>query len=161
MPSINTPASGHAGPAALPGGHQYLPYSNAIFLATLKTAVSIINKRIRGNSRCDKAFKALPGGRTFEQVWIDPLIWINFDPSKVNGDFGASRGNEITITAFALAMGHWTVAATLIHELAHANGATGLTHDAEATLSNCLLPGLEDKTIIGMITGPLNKNRLV
>ena len=47
---------------------------------------------------------------------------------------------------------HWTVAATLIHELAHTNGAPGgNSHAAEATLSQCLLRSLEVKTILGEI----------
>lgn len=156
MPQINTPASGHAGPAPIPGGHQYLPYANAVYLATLQLAVQTINNRIRGNAVCDAAFRALPGGRTFAQVWVDNSIWINFDPSRAVGDYGARRGSDVTITAFALEMGHWTTAATLIHELAHVNGAPGNTHQAEATLRSCLLPGLEDPTIIGKLIGPAN-----
>lgn len=103
-----------------------------------------INTRIKGNAPCDNAFRALPGGRTFAQIWADNSIWINFDPVRVAGDYGASRGKEITLTAYTLAMGRWTVAATLIHELAHVNGAPGITHQAEATLRSCLLVGLED-----------------
>lgn len=156
MPRINTAGSGHAGPVPIPGGHQYLPYTDPTFLATLQRAISIISTRINGNARCEVAFQALPGRRTFMQIWMDNSIWINFDPSRMGGDFGAARGKEITITAYALAMGHWTVAATLIHELAHVNGAPGITHQAEATLRSCLLPGLEDPTIIGKLTGPAN-----
>ena len=156
MPRINTAASGHAGPVPIPGGHQYLSYTDATFIATLQRAVGIIDSRIRGSSKCDAAFRALPGGRTFAQIWADNSVWINFDPSRTGGDYGATRSKEVTITAYALAMGHWTVAATLIHELAHANGAPGITHQAEATLRSCLLPGLEDPAIIGKLTGPAN-----
>ncbi len=151
MPTINTPASGHAGPAPLPGGHRYLPYTNATFLHTLNAAIHIIDRRISGYAPCDAAFSALPGGRTFSDVWTDATVWINFDPTRGQGDFGATRGNDITITAFSLAMGRWTVAATLVHEMAHVNGAPGNTHAAEATLRDCLLKGLEDPTIIGAI----------
>jgi hypothetical protein len=157
MPQINTPTSGHAGPAPLPGGHKYQPFTNAVLVSTLTSAMKIIDTRIKGNKKCDEAFKALPGGRTFARIWADNSVWINFDPSKAGGDFGACRGNDITLTAYTLGMGRWTVAATLIHELAHVNGASGLTHDAEATLSACLLPGLEDKTIIGRLNAPMNK----
>src|SRR6266851_326263 len=144
MPKINTSKSGHVGPVALPGGHQYLAYTNVSFLATLNQAVHIIQTRIRGQVPWDKAFRLLPGGRTFSQVWADPAVWINFDPSRSGGDYGATRAKEITITAYSLAMGHWTVAATLVHEMAHVNGASGATHDAEGTLKSCLLSGLED-----------------
>ncbi|MGI8743137.1 MAG: hypothetical protein ACR2NN_11325 [Bryobacteraceae bacterium] len=151
MANINTSASGHAGPAALAGGHQYLSYSDAHFLATLRRAMHTLQSRIRGQAPCDNAFRSLPGGRTFSQVRADPAVWINFDPSRRGGDYGATRGKEITITAYSLSMGPWTVAATLVHELAHVNGASGSTHDAEATLRSCLLRGLENPAIIGRI----------
>jgi len=160
MPMINTVASGHAGPAPLPGGHQYLPYTNPVFLATLQRAINVISGRIHGNARCDAAFRALPGGRSFAQVWADNSIWINFDPSRAGGDYGATRGREVTITAYALAMGHWTVAATLIHELAHVNGAPGHNHLAEGTLRSCLLPGLEDPAIIGKLLDVQNARQV-
>jgi hypothetical protein len=156
MAQINTPASGHAGPAPLPGGHQYLTYTDAGFLNTLRRAIHIIETRINGHRPCDRAFQALPGGRSFAQVWTDNAVWINFDPIRRQGDFGARRGNDITITAFSLAMGRWTTAATLVHELAHVNGAPGDTHAAEGTLRHCLLGGLEDPTIIGALTGRSN-----
>jgi hypothetical protein len=151
MPNINTPTSGHVGPVALAGGHQYLSYTDAHFLATLRRAIHTIQSQISGQLPCDNAFRSLPGGRTFSQVWADPAVWINFDPSRRGGDYGATRGKEITVTAYSLAMGHWTVAATLVHEMAHVNGASGSTHDAEATLRSCLLGGLENPAIIGQI----------
>jgi hypothetical protein len=151
MVQINTAASGHAGPAPLPGGHRYETYTSEAFLATLRRAMKIIDDRIVGHKPCNDAFKALPGGRSFADVWADNTVWINFDPTRAQGDFGATRGKEVTITAFSLAMGRWTTAATLVHELAHVNGAPGNTHAAEATLRHCLLAGLEDPTIIGAI----------
>jgi hypothetical protein len=151
MPQINTPVTKHAGPAPLPGGHQYLPYTDAAFLTTLKSAIQLIDVKIKGQVSCDNAFKALPGGRTFLQVWTDPSVWINFDPKRTAKDYGATRGNDITITAYSLAMGAWTVAATLVHEMAHVNGASGTTHAAEATLKSCLMKDLEDPGIIGSI----------
>ena len=151
MPKINASGSGHSGPAPLPGGHQYLAYSNATYVHTLKRAMDIIQHKITAHKPCNEAFKQLPGGRTLAQIWVDPNVWINFDPSSKHGDYGATRGKDITITAFSLRMGHWTVAATLVHELAHVNGASGSTHAAEATLSSCLLSNLEDPNIIGQV----------
>jgi len=153
MPKINVQGSGHAGPAPLPGGHQYLVYPNAHphYLQTLKHSIHIIDTKIKSYQPCNDAFRALPGGRTLLQVWSDPDVWINFDPSLNHGDYGATRGKDITITAFSLRMGYWTVAATLVHELAHVNGASGTTHDAEGTLHSCLLKNLEDPAIIGQI----------
>jgi len=151
MPTINTPASGHHGPAPIPGGHQYLPYTDPHFLSVLRSAIFVIRARITAHRACNDAFRALPGGRTLAQVFQDPSVWINFDPSRHGGDFGATRGKDVTITAYSLAMGRWTAAATLVHEMAHVNGASGATHDAEATLRQCLLQNLEDPTIIGQI----------
>jgi hypothetical protein len=48
-------------------------------------------------------------------------------------------------------MGKWTTAATLVHELAHVNGAPGTNRDAGNTLLNCMLKSLHDPTIIGKI----------
>lgn len=154
MPSINTPGSGHAGPAATTGW-QWLPYANAGWLSTLRRAIQIIDSRIKGSKPCNAAFQALPSGKTFAQVWSDPTIWISYDPDQSGRKYGVTNrvgGREISITQYALRMGAWTTAATLIHELAHANGAPGgASHAAEATLSACLLNALEDKTILGSI----------
>jgi hypothetical protein len=154
MPSINTPASGHVGPVAFVGGHSYLSYTDAAYLATLKSAIAIINNRIKSYKPCNDAFKALPGGKTLAGLWADATIWINFDPSKVVKDFGATRGKDITITAYSLRMGRWTVAATLVHEMAHVNGAGGGDAKAEDTLLKCLLHGLHDPGIIGQLLKP-------
>ena len=154
MPSINTPSSHHAGPGPI-SGWQWLPYTDAVLLATLRQAISIIDRRINGYAPCDVAFRALPSGRSFAQVWRDPSIWISYDPDNHGHKFGVTNrvgGDEISITRFALRMGRWTTAATLVHELAHTNGAPGgNSHAAEGTLRNCLLQGLEDPTIVGTV----------
>jgi hypothetical protein len=150
VPKINEPGSGHKGPPASTNW-SYLPYSNKAHLATLKAAIKIIDNRIKLHGPCDAAFKSLPGGRTFNQVWSDASVWINYDPSGTKGKYGATRRGtkNITISAFALRMGKWTVAATLVHELAHVNGAGGADTKAEDTLRSCLLGLLHDPTIIG------------
>ncbi len=50
-------------------------------------------------------------------------------------------------------MGRWTVAASLVHELAHVNGAPGDSHAAEATLPCCGFAALYVPTIIGANEG--------
>lgn len=154
MPNINTPGCGHVAPAAT-AGWQWLAYGKVGSLAALRRAIRIIDTRIKGSQPCNAAFKALPSGRTFAQVWSDPTIWISCDPDRSGTKYGVTNrvgGREISITEYALAMGEWTVAATLIHELAHANGAPGgRSHAAEATLAKCLLQALEDKAILGRI----------
>lgn len=56
---------------------------------------------------------------------------------------------NITISAYALRMGRWTVATTIIHELAHVNGAGSADSAAEDVLLSCMLRGLHDPAIIG------------
>jgi len=163
MPRVNTPDTGHAGPAAN-GGWQWLPYTDNVLLHTLRVAMRIIDTRIKGNRPCDQAFRALPGGRTFAQVWADPGVWVSYDPKNNGLNYGVTNfvgGKEISITRFALRMGHWTTAATLIHELGHVNGAPGgRSHAAEGTLRHCLLPGLEDPNILGTIQRVARGSRL-
>jgi len=159
-PRINTPGSGHTGPAFLPGvSLHYLPYTDTHFLGVVRGAITLLGSRIVRHSPCNKAFAALPGRRTLIAVWHDPRIWINFDPSRTGQDFGETTGFDITITEYALKMGHWTTAATLIHELAHVDGAPSTDHQAEQTLVHCLLPGPYDPTIIGRI-GSASRTRI-
>ena len=111
----------------------------------------IITSKIQGNPPCNAAFRALPGGRSFTQVWADPDVWISYDPGAVGGRFGATLGKEIALSRYTCRMGQWTLVATLIHELAHVNGANGVTHDAEAALQKCLMGQHHDPTILGQI----------
>jgi len=55
MPTINTPASAHAGPAAT-AGWQWLPYTDASLLAALRRAIHLIDIRIKGSKPCGTAF---------------------------------------------------------------------------------------------------------
>jgi hypothetical protein len=150
MPRINLSASGHAGPAAV-AGFQWLPYANATYLGRLQHAVAVINTRVNGYRPGDAAFRALPGGRSFAQVSADPAIWLSYDPSGTAQNFGATLGNDVTITQYSCRMGTWTIIATLIHELAHVNGASGATHDAEQTLQSCLMKAHHDPAIMGQL----------
>lgn len=157
MPNINLPGSGHVSHVAI-SGWQWLPVSNHSFEHTLRTAFRIIDARIKGYALCNQAFSALPGHRSFAQIWNDANIWINFDPVGTYGRYGATIGNDIAISAYALRMGHWTTAATLIHELAHVDGAPGTNTQAEDTLLSCMLAAHHDSRIIGQIMN--NPHRL-
>lgn len=159
MPKINTPRSRHRGPRAS-ASYSFLPYTNDEYLRTLKRAMDIIAARIKDDQGCNAAFEELPGGKSFADIWKDPDVWINYDPSNKAGKFGARRRGtkEITICKYALRMGRWTVAATLVHELAHVNGAPGDDSQAEDTLKKCLLKELHDPNIIGQVTGAARRN---
>lgn len=157
MPKIHLPASVYTAPGTI-SGWQWLPYTDKKSLATLKAAIRLIDTRIKGYKPCNAAFKALAGGKTFAQVWSDNSVWISYDPGKKSGRYGVTYlKKHISITHYSLAMGKWTAAATLVHELAHVNGAPGTNTKAEDTLLKCLLKTLHDPNIIGSIN---NSNRL-
>jgi hypothetical protein len=126
----------------------------------IQHAMHIIATRVQANSPCNAAFSALPGGRTFAQVWTDPTVWLSYDPGSAAGRFGATLGKEIALSQYACRIGSWTLVATLIHELAHVNGASGVTHDAEATLQKCLMGQHHDPTIMGQIRSASKLTRI-
>ena len=56
-------------------------------------------------------------------------------------------GREIAISDVACRWGRWTMLATLIHELAHVNGAAGgSSRDAESALIHCGLGKRSEQT---------------
>jgi hypothetical protein len=69
-------------------------------------------------------FKTLPNGRSLTQLLADSSIWVNFHPTMPHfGETNRVGGKEIAISITSLRIGRWTVLGTLIHELAHSNGA--------------------------------------
>jgi hypothetical protein len=167
MPSINTPDTGHVVDGVFRAhGHlkefQFLPFTERRYLDVLRAAFSVIDARIRSHAPCNAAFRALPGHRSFAEVWADPTVWINFDPGLTPGYYGGKAIGyppNITITAHTLSRGRWWTAAILIHELAHVNGAPGAragAHalDAERVLIPCLLKDFFDPNILGQLSNP-------
>jgi hypothetical protein len=163
MPTIHTPGDGHVAPAPLPDGTKWDPYSDAKIKATLEQALFILKHNIKGMRPCNACFSRLTGGRTFDQVFDDATIFISFDPSGPNsGVTNAVGGKDITIGASEFRVGRWTVAATLVHELAHTNGAAGgASPDAENTLKCCGLSGLFRPGVVGENETPDSANRYV
>lgn len=71
-------------------------------------------------------FRGLPNGRSLTALLADGTIWVNYAPGMPHfGETNAVGGKEIAIGPAAFRIGRWTVLATLIHELAHSNGAPG------------------------------------
>ena len=111
--------------------------------AHLRVSVNWSRKRAnaiaKGMPSADRYFSTLPGGRTLRALLNDASIWINYGPSLTA--FGAqsvAHSNEIAIGPGAFRIGRWTVLATLIHELAHVNGAPGgADRRAEEALLRC------------------------
>ena len=160
MPKIHTTQSTYSAPSPV-AGWSWLPYADpSSQLTTLKSAISIIDTKIKSHLPCNNAFKALPLGKTFLQIWNDPTVWISLDPGNMKGRYGATLSKKhITLSAYTLNMGKWTTAATLVHELAHVGGALGTDSKAEDTLLKCLLKSLHDPTIIGELINRKKRNR--
>ena len=76
-------------------------------------------------------FKSLPYGRSLSELLGDNSIWINYHPTlTAYGQTNFVGGREIAISASCCRLGRWTVLATLVHELAHVDGAPGGTSKA-------------------------------
>jgi hypothetical protein len=138
MPTIHLPGDGHLTWLPLGDGTAWDSYVDKDALATLKAAIDLIRRQVKGLVPCNKCFSKLPGGRNFDEVFEDASIYVSFDGGGPNsGVTNRAGGKEVTISARELRTGKWSVAATLIHELAHCNGASGTSIDAENTLNCC------------------------
>ena len=157
MAKIHIPGDGHVVPlpSMLPSGAtiQWLAVSDPKQKKVISDALHILTHNVKGVKPCNDCFKNLPNGRTFDDLLNDAAIFISVDPSNDVNLFGAALGNDITITNSCIRKGRWTVAATLVHELAHVNGAPGNDHQAEGTLLCCGFKKLHDVTIIGSRDG--------
>ncbi len=69
-------------------------------------------------------FRLLPNGRSLQNLLDDGTIWINFDPT-LTVDGATFHNSDLWVGPRPLRIGRWTVLATIIHELAHINGAGG------------------------------------
>lgn len=127
-------------------------------LKRIKEAYNIINqfeKKLDKCDPCNKYFKGLAKGKSFSQVWRDNTIFINYSPSLKSGDYGAiSRSRkDICITAWCLdTCNRWMIAATIVHELAHAAGAPGgSSHAAEKAADKCGFKPQYNPNIVGSV----------
>ena len=93
-------------------------------------------------------FRGLPGGRSLADLLADNTIWVNYHPTMPHfGETNQVGGKEIAISLTAAKVGRWTVLATLIHELAHSNGAPGGNdQQAERALLHCGLGKRSEST---------------
>jgi hypothetical protein len=83
----------------------------------------------------NKYFLHLPKRRSLTELLADRSIWVNYS-LILGGDYGGTVGfNEIAIGPDAFRVGRWTVLATVIHELAHCDGASGRFSSMQAELA--------------------------
>jgi hypothetical protein len=151
MPTVHVAGDGHTEPLPLADGTRWDAYDDPKIRKILDQALFILKHNIRGMAPCDKCFKDLPGGRSFQEVFDDASVFISFDPSGPNsGVTNQVGGKDITVGAGEFKVGRWSVAATLVHEMAHVNGAGTDSLDAENTLKCCGLGGLFRPGSIGM-----------
>jgi hypothetical protein len=156
MPQINLAGGPHGTTTTDEGTAdetRYWPYPRGDSLRLLQRAFFIITHNIyKKNVACNRYFRHLAGGRSFDDVWDDATIWINYEPRVGLGWDGATDqtgGKEITIGEAAFQKKNvWYVVGVLVHELAHANGAGGPPSRAAAeALKHCGLNALYDGAI--------------
>lgn len=171
MPRINTLNSGH--PLQLemtadPTAARPFPTATAhdrLRLSKLNAAIRFIQQAIVHGiggynsatpNRCNIAFSALPRRRTFAQVWNDQDIWISFsgDPNPLNYGWSVETTKDLAISDGSFNRDWRFVAASLVHELAHINGAPGDDSPlAEDTLLSCGFAEMH-LNIVGAIVRP-------
>lgn len=115
---------------------------------TMRWARTRARRVARGLPSANVYFRSLPGGRSLQALLDDRTIWVNYHATMADyGETDSVGGKEIAIAEPAFRIGRWTVLATLIHELAHSNGA-GLapSRAAEEALLHCGLGRRSEKT---------------
>ena len=110
----------------------------------------------RTRPSADTYFRTLPNGRSLTDLLGDASIWVNYNSGIAH--YGEAIGNEIAIGPMSYRIGRWTVLATLIHELAHVDGAPGApSRQAEEALLHCGLgKGTEKSTGVDDPKTPYN-----
>lgn len=152
MPQINYGICNHKIPAILAKKARCMwpkkDHLDDCRCSNLRAAMTWIQRNIIDGTACyitcEEAFKALPGGRTFSEMWNDPDIWISFLQTPDITIYGEAvyKGKDMAVSYGSFKHGWKMVAATIVHELAHLNGAPSNTKDAESVLLHC---GLEDE----------------
>jgi hypothetical protein len=148
MPNVNDDGRTHASfietyPGTAFTEVRFWPYDGGRSRQTLRTAINIIQNNIFGKIvPCNTYFSSLPGGRTFDAVWSDPTFWIDWDP-RPTANFLAftatSRRMEVTVSERCLAQGAWVTCASIVHEMAHLNGAPGADGSGSSAAERSLL----------------------
>ncbi|WP_305985553.1 hypothetical protein [Roseibium sp. MMSF_3544] len=122
----------------------------------LKWSRNKLFKMVKNNPSCDAYFRSLPNSRTLTSMINDDSIWISYGPGIEAPFYGKAYfdNGEIGIADRAFRMGRWTVLATIIHELAHLNGAPGHGGDtrAEEAVYHCGLG--TDKEYFDLVDDP-------
>lgn len=90
-------------------------------------------------------------------MWADDTVWINYESRTDRGWYGITirvGGKDISISQLAFNKGRWWVAGTLVHELAHVNGAPLATAQADEVLLSCGLKNAYEGVIGARLASP-------
>jgi len=162
MPNINRPARKHETNFRTRDGDTWEPFTDERHIDLMIGAFMVINKNVIWDKgilkACNCAFAKLPLRRDFASVWRDPGIWVSFNANPDEGLYGVTYKKDIAIASrlFKLVDPVRVIAATLVHELAHVNGAPGgfESKAAEATLPPCGFDDLYNPATVGAIRRP-------
>ncbi|QEH35873.1 hypothetical protein OJF2_44300 [Aquisphaera giovannonii] len=150
MPRINKEGSKHESNFRTRDGNTWEPFKDAGHIKLVTAAFLEIDRQVLASKTtlkaCNAAFSRLPNRRDFAALWKDPGIWVSYNSNTEEGLYGITYKNDISIADYVFTLKEpvrW-IAATLIHELAHVNGAPGTLDSkaAEETLPPC---GFDDK----------------
>ncbi|HRD64905.1 MAG TPA: hypothetical protein PKY50_01995 [Candidatus Competibacter sp.] len=127
--NIGDHVSSEAGYVAFPNRH----------LETIRWARTKAKWITTNINSANSYFRTLPDGRSLSDLLADSSIWVNYHATMPHfGETNRVSGKEIAISERSFRIGRWTVLATLIHELAHADGAPGgADKRAERALIEC------------------------
>jgi len=127
--NIGDHASPEAGFISIPNKHR----------STMRWARTRARWVAKNKPAADVYYRTLSGGKSLTNLLADGSIWVNYHATK--NDYGyqsVAHPKEIAISNLAYRIGRWTVLATLVHELAHVNGAPGgASKDAERAVLAC------------------------
>ena len=149
---INTAGSGHVAPTKF-ADVEWKAFDKHLARQkdVLERAIELLKHR-RGMKSCNEGFSKLPNGRSFDQVIDDDGIWVSYCASTTSLGTTEQGTKEITIFEKAFQRGVKVVASTLLHELAHVNGASQSGLQAEGTLLCCGFSKEYDKENVGSLS---------
>lgn len=163
MPTLNLQGSGRQ-PVIFDSVYQYWPYPTATDagrarLDKVQRAIAILDRYVASGAStttCDPHFLGLAGGRSFRTVWADPAVILSYNPRGGNiYGHAEESGQDLALTQWCLeTQNRYMVAATIVHEMAHINGADGIEHDAERSVRQCGLRELYLPGVFGNLNMP-------
>jgi hypothetical protein len=143
----------------------------ALVLRGMNEALTFLKDKVRPHTPCNDCFRRLPGKRSFQDIWDDRDVWIHYNGASTSLGFHRPGTKDIAVCfkSFMSLPGQpgkpnsMQVAATIVHELAHVNGAEGdaakRDNSAENTLRFCLLTQMFNPDVFGAIDRLLEEDR--